>query len=372
SLKKPKKLLHKLDLAQIKAEHTTVILFTSGTESLPKGVPLSHGNILSNQRAALSCADINADDVMYSVLPPFHSFGFSATGLLPLLAGLRVCYAPDPTDGRGMAEDIHHWQATLFCCAPSFMRALFTASDPNLLQSVRLFVGGAEKVSEELFEEVAALGSGHELIEGYGITECSPIVTLNRQGHPKRGVGQPLPGIELIVIDPETEGTLALGQEGEVCIAGPSVFSGYLGGLSSPFITRLGRRWYRSGDRGYLESDGSLILTGRLKRFVKIGGEMISLGGLEEEILHLAKEKKWTSFPTEGPPLAVSAVEQEMGKPLIILFATFDISKDEVNFALKESGYGRLVKIAEVKRIEQIPLTGTGKTHYRLLDELYR
>jgi long-chain-fatty-acid--[acyl-carrier-protein] ligase len=208
------------------------------------------------------------------------------------------------------------------------------------------------------------------LLEGYGITECSPIVTLDRIDEPHAGVGKPIPGVELLILDEARKGPAAHGSEGEVCISGPNVFSGYLGSPRTPFVTVDGKQWYLSGDRGYLDERGYLILSGRLKRFVKIGGEMVSLGGLEEELNKLAKEKNWLKGDEEGSILAVSAQEKEADKPTIVLFTTFSITKEDVNLALKECGYGRIVKIAEVRVLEQIPLTGTGKTDYRLLDEM--
>jgi len=203
-------------------------------------------------------------------------------------------------------------------------------------------------------------------LEGYGISECSPCVTLDREGEPHRGVGKPLPGIELCTINPETQERLATGSEGEICIKGPNVFSGYLGNIKNPFIEIEGSTWYRSGDRGFLDETGYLIWTGRLTRFVKIGGEMVSLGGIEEELFEWASARQVSS---EGIPLAVVSRGIEAEKPEIILFVTFQATREEVNTLLKEKGHGRLMKIAEVHVIDEIPLTGTGKTHYRLLEE---
>ena len=370
SMQKAHKLLEKLDLSHLNPEQPAVILFTSGSETLPKGVPLSHQNILSNQRGAFSGVDFNNVDLLYGVLPPFHSFGFSYTGLLPLVTGLKVAYAPDPTDSHGMASDIIHWQPSIFICAPSFIKALFRAAKPEQLSSIRLFAAGAEKASQDLFDYVANLGPGHEMIEGYGITECSPIVTMNEPKKPRKGVGHPIPGVELCVIDTDTLQLLPPGEDGEICIAGPNVFKGYLENRPSPFINLQGKQWYRSGDRGHLDAEGNLYLSGRLKRFVKVGGEMISLGGLEEELLRLANLKHWGEIKAEGPPLAVAVREKESEKPLLVLFTTFAVDKEAVNSALKEGGFGKIVKIAEVRQIEGIPLTGTGKTNYRLLDEM--
>jgi long-chain-fatty-acid--[acyl-carrier-protein] ligase len=364
------KLLKKLSLDAIDPSQPAVILFTSGTETLPKGVPLSHENLLSNHRACMSSVALHADDILYSVLPPFHSFGISISGLLPLLAGVKVCFAPNPNDSHGIAQDISGWKPTLFFCAPSFIKALFRVAKPSSLESLRLLVSGAEKTPQELFNYVAEHLPRTRLLEGYGITECSPAVSFDRPDRPHKGVGLPIVGVEIKIIDSENERVLPTGQEGEICISGPNVFSGYLGGKPDPFILLDGQCFYRSGDRGMLDEDGALILAGRMKRFVKIGGEMVSLAGLEEELLNIAREKKWASVDQEGPPLAISVKEKDTEKPIIILFTTFAIGKDDVNAILKDYGYGRIVKIGEVRKVDHIPLTGTGKTHYRLLDEM--
>lgn len=369
-LQSPEVLLKKLKLTDIKGSDPAVILFTSGTEGLPKGVPLSHSNILSNQRAAMKAVAMRADDILYAVLPPFHSLGFSVTGLFPILACLRVCYSPDPTDSHGLIRDIATWKATLFFCAPSFIKAVFRIADPSQLQSLRLVVSGAEKTPQDLFDYVKEHLPHAQLLEGYGITECSPIVTIDRLDEPHQGVGRPILRVEILILDQETMKPAGPGQEGEICISGPNVFSGYLGNPRNPFITIGSKQWYLSGDRGYLDDKNHLILSGRFKRFIKIGGEMVSLGGLEEELLRLAKEKNWVTGKEEGVVLAVCAKENQGDKPIIILFTTFAISKEDVNGALKNSGYGRIVKISEVSVLKQIPLTGTGKTHYRLLDEI--
>jgi long-chain-fatty-acid--[acyl-carrier-protein] ligase len=369
SLKTPGALLKKLQLERVRPADPAVILFTSGTESLPKGVPLSHANLLSNQRAGLNAVQMLPDDILYGVLPPFHSFGFSVTGILPILAGLRICYAPDPTDSHGLARNIAEWKPTLFCCAPSFIKALFRVASPQQMQSLRLVVSGAERTPQDLFDYCKTHLPRAQLLEGYGITECSPIVTIDRVNEPHIGVGKPVPGVDLMILDAEGKRILPIGQEGEVCIAGPNVFSGYLGKPRDPFVFIDGKQWYLSGDRGLLDQQGRLILSGRLKRFVKIGGEMVSLGGLEDELVQMAKSKRWVTGEEEGPCLAISVREKEADKPILILYAIFTISAEEVNTALKESGYGRIVKIGEVRTVKEIPLTGTGKTHYRLLDE---
>ncbi len=362
-------LLKDLKLQQRSPDDTAVILFTSGTESLPKGVPLSHKNILSNQTAGLSCIKVQPGDVLYGALPPFHSFGFSVTGLFPLLVGLKVFYAPDPTQYYAMAHDIEEWKVTLLCSAPTFMKGLCQVAKQDQLKGIRLAVAGAEKVPDELFQYMEKNGS--ILLEGYGITECSPIVTLTPLGKPREGVGSPIPGVELCIIHSETQQKLPDGEDGEICIHGPNVFKGYLGNINSPFIELDGKKWYRSGDRGHLNSTGSLILSGRLKRFIKIGGEMVSLSSIEEELFSCALQKGWTQSKNEGgPSLAIAVSEFNGDKPLIVVFTTFEVSKDALNDALRESGFGRIIKIADVKKLDHIPLSGAGKVHYSALEEM--
>jgi len=368
---KQKKWIKRFHLDQIKETDPCVILFTSGTENYPKAVPLSHKNILSSHRSTFSCIQVSGKDILYGVLPPFHSFGFSLTGLFPLLVGMRVFYSPDPTDTHTMARDTLYRKITIHCLAPSFYKNLFRIATPRQLKSVRLFVAGAEKAPEILFEHVKRLGGNKEMVEGYGITECSPIVTLNRQGMTPKGVGQPVFGVQLCVIHPETGERIPNDQQGEICIRGPNVFGGYLGkSPPNPFIEIEGEKWYRSGDRGHIDPDGSLILEGRLKRFVKIGGEMVSLVALEEELYLYAKGKGLIKGTEEEVQLTVGVKEGD--KPSLVLFTIFPLSKEEANEALKGSGFARIVKLAASYQINEIPMTGTGKVQLRRIQELIK
>ncbi len=365
SKKKAKSLLKHFSLQDKDENEPAVVLFTSGTEAEPKGVPLSHKNILTNQRSSMQCIDLTQKDRMYGVLPPFHSFGFSVTGLFPILCGMGVVFYPDPTDSYALAEGVGRWKITMICLAPSFLKGVLFAAKNNELQTVRLFVTGAEKTPQELFEKVRNLQNGSHLIEGYGITECAPIISLNRPNLPKKGVGQVLPQIQVKMVDPETHKPVPKGHEGEICVHGPNIFSGYLASDKDPFITIDSKKWYCTGDLGYIDEKGYLTLSGRLKRFTKIGGEMVSLGGLEEELIKYVSEK--LSHQPDGPLLAVLADEKESGKTKLILVSTVEVDKQEINEMLKNSGFSRLIKIAQVKQIDEIPLMGTGKVDYRYL-----
>jgi long-chain-fatty-acid--[acyl-carrier-protein] ligase len=371
SFKKAPTLIREYALDHIASSDPAVILFTSGTESLPKAVILSHENILFNQKAALSLVKFRRRDCLYAVLPPFHSFGFSITGLLPLLSGLKVFYAPDPNNSRGMADDIASVKPSFFICAPSFIRSLFAVADPKSLQSLRLIVSGAEKAPKEIIDYISLNLPNAKFLEGYGITECAPVVTLCRPHEKSFGVGKPLPGVELCFVDPVTKEKMPIGEPGQICIRGANVFSGYLGSKDYPFIEFDDKKWYLSGDMGYQDDKGHLHLSGRLKRFVKVGGEMISLGGLEEEISLFATERRLAGNEGKGACLALSIKERDSERPELVLFTTFPVVREEINAFLKDAGWGRIIKIAEVHQLSEIPLTGVGKTDYRFLDEKY-
>jgi long-chain-fatty-acid--[acyl-carrier-protein] ligase len=361
-----KSLLSLFNVQDMSSDARAVLLFTSGTESTPKGVPLSHENILVNQRGSVDVVELFQDDIFLGMLPPFHSFGFTVSGLLPLLAGVRAAYYPDPTDGKGVARSIAQWKATVVCGAPSFLKGMCKNATPEQLKTLRFCFTGAEKAPQDLFQMINKLGHCC-LYEGYGITECSPVLTANLTGDQAKGVGKPLPGIELCIVTIDTHQPLPQGKQGLILAKGPNIFSGYLNkGLSSPFVVVNGQQWYSTGDLGYLDPDGFLIISGRLKRFIKMGGEMISLAAIEDALQKTLGHK--VGSQEEGPILAVCAKEEAGEKSKIFVFTRFATSIDEANRSIKEAGFSNLVKIYKVQQLAEIPILGTGKVNYRALD----
>lgn len=353
--------------AKTSPQDLSVILFTSGTEREPKGVPLTNENILSNEQDAFQSVEIKQEDVLLGVLPPFHSFGFSVTGLLPLLCGVRVVFLPNPTDGRKMANYVQRWGVTILCLAPTFLKTLLRVASTEQLSSVRLIVSGAERMPGEVAEKIRQLLPQTKVAEGYGITECAPILTINPPREKSAGVGRPLSHVELLLVHPETLRPVAPLEEGHVLARGPNVFAGYLNPhLPSPFIEVEGKRWYKTGDLGFLDVQGYLTLSGRLKRFVKIGGEMVSLGLIEETLLRFVNSAKGES---ETPPLAVVAKEDEGKRAQIVLFISFPLTLQEANDELKKAGVSNLARLTHVKQVPFIPLLGSGKVDYRALQE---
>ncbi|NGX42139.1 MAG: Bifunctional protein Aas [Chlamydiae bacterium] len=376
SKKSTKNIMKTFGIDKTSEDDAAVLLFTSGTESMPKGVPLSHSNILENQRAALETVNIRTDDVILSFLPPFHSFGFCITGLIGLLGGARTAFFPNPTDGKGLAKASETWGATIICGAPTFVKAMLKAATLEQVKNMRYCITGAEATPPDLFDLLRKFDKENTHVEGYGITECSPMISTNianvngKDVHLK-GVGRPVPGVELIVVHPETNEVLPVGAEGLILTRGPNVFSGYLNpGLASPFLTVEGKEWYNTGDIGFLDEDGCLTISGRKKRFIKAGGEMVSLQAIETALLQAAPKKKWP-LSEEGPSLGVIAKEVPGGKPTFMLVTTFSTDVDEVNQTLRDSGFSNMIKVSKVIKLEEIPIMGTGKTNFRVLEEQY-
>lgn len=364
-------ILKTLNPEPVKGSDEAVILFTSGTEAMPKGVPLSHRNILDNHRSAVRDIEIYCDDVMYGILPPFHTFGFSVSCLFPILGGLKVAFYPDPTDGKALAMGFEKWRVTMMCGAPTFIKNMLKSAMPSQLQTMRLCITGAEKAPPEMFEMLKSLGKEEAVLEGYGITETAPILTMNRTFRKKKGVGQALSNVELLVVNPDTGDVLPPNKQGLILARGPNVFKGYLNpGLNPPFVNAQGKTWYNTGDLGDLDEEGYLTISGRMKRFIKMGPEMVSLSSLEDALLQMAPQKGWPTAH-EGPSLAVCAKEFPGEKPKIYLFTKFPVTSEEVNRALKEAGFSNLIRVSAVQQIDDIPIMGTGKVNYRVLEQRY-
>jgi long-chain-fatty-acid--[acyl-carrier-protein] ligase len=354
-------------LAQLPTDphRPAVVLFTSGSEKAPKAVPLTHANIIADQRAAVPPQKLVRTDSVLGFLPMFHSFGLTLASVYPVLAGSRVVHHPDPTDAAALARKLASYRATILIGTPTFVSLILRRCRPGDLDSLRLVVVGAEKCPSEVFERVSALAPQATVLEGYGVTECSPCVSVNPVGAVKRGtVGRPLPGIEVCVTDLDTGAVLPAGETGMLLVSGPTVFPGYLGeGVDSPFRELDGKRWYVTGDLVLLDGDGYIVFQGRLKRFLKAGGEMVSLPALEEPFVSLYP-------PTEdGPRAAVEGVDAP-GDRRIVLFTTEEVTLRDANAVLARAGFRGVMRLDEVRKLERIPVLGTGKTDYKALRAL--
>jgi acyl-CoA synthetase (AMP-forming)/AMP-acid ligase II/acyl carrier protein/1-acyl-sn-glycerol-3-phosphate acyltransferase len=355
------------DLRGVTPTEEAVVLFTSGSESLPKAVPLTHTNILTNARDTFAAVALLDSDVMIGMLPPFHSFGITVTTILPLCSGFRTVYHPNPTEAAMLARVIAGYGVTVLVGTPTFLNGIVRAAQPGQLDSLRIAVTGAEKCTDAVYQALRRACPNATILEGYGITECSPIVSANRMERAVPGsIGKPMDSVEAVVLGLESHAPVAIGETGMLYVRGPSIFGGYLHyDGESPFFEWEGKRWYRTGDLVRQDAAGWLTFEGRLKRFVKLGGEMISLPAIEAVLL-----PHFSSEADEGPPLAVETVGSSES-PEIVLFTVRPTTRDEVNRIVREAGFSALYNIRQVIQVDSIPVLGTGKTDYRGLKERY-
>lgn len=359
------------------------ILFTSGSEALPKAVPLTHANIMANFSDAAHILHVSAADRILGMLPPFHSLGLLANVTLPLLYALPMACHSNPTESGPLVNLVKECELTVLASTPSFLEAMLErAKGTEDLKSLRLAFIGAEKCPEHVFAEFKKQCPNGSLCEGYGVTECSPVLAINRPDNIHPGtIGEALPSVEIKIVknfDSDAGHALKLAEPndtGMIIARGPNVFSGYLSppaGMdakapTSPFVEFDGLSWYSTGDLASCDEEGIITFKGRLKRFVKLGGEMISLPQIEN-ILLATFANRFESANVEGPVLAVESKDDD--NPEIALITTCEISREEANDALRTAGLSGLHSIRRVLKIEAIPLLGTGKTNYRQLKEL--
>ncbi len=343
---------------------TAAILFTSGSESLPKAVPLSHSNLLSNLRDILQMISLTENDRLLGMLPPFHSFGLTGNLLLSVCGGLPTVFHANPTEGAMLAKLVEAYGVSMIVGTPTFLSGVARAGSPAQLASLRLAFTGAEECAARVWRLLKERCTNAVIVEGYGITECSPIVSVNDPDDPHPfTIGRLLPSVQMALLDVETGGPVAFGTPGMLLVRGPSIFSGYLGDAPNPFVRHDGHDWYRTGDLVSADADGLLTFRGRLKRFVKIGGEMISLPAIESTLLAAMSEGA-----DDESILAVVATAAT-DRPELLLYTTRAVEREEVNLRIGAAGLSPLHYIRRVIQVDSIPVLGTGKTDYRTLQE---
>jgi len=354
-----------LPLGETEWGQIAVILFTSWSESLPKAVPLTHQNLIENISWAIEIFKIQKDDVLLGFLPPFHSFGFTVLTVLPLITAVKVAYTPNPTNLREVVEALKHNKANNIMVTPTLLKMLMARAEKEDFSTVELVISGAESLHIDILNNYNEITDNKSLIvEGYGITECSPIVCLNPSDKQKlNSVGKFIKGIDYHIMDLDSEKPLGVNEEGMIIVRGESVFSGYMDkNIESPFIDIEGKSYYRTGDLGYIDEDGYVFITGRLKRFIKIGGEMISMPFIEKVLEEKYGEEGRHVLAVEG---------SDRGKdPVVTLFSLNELDLKEVNKHLRDSGVASIAKIRDIKIVDEIPMLGSGKTNYRALKEI--
>ena len=341
------------------ADDAAVVLFTSGSEGVPKGVELSHRNLLANIRQMLAICDIQDGDRMFLALPLFHSFGLTVGLLLPLVRGLYVFVYPSPLHYRVVPVAFYDTNCTIFLSTNTFLNGYARKANPYDFRSLRYMFAAAEKLQEATMN-LWSQRFGVRILEGYGATECSPCISANTPLLPKYGsVGRLLPGIEhrLEPVEGVTEG-------GRLFVRGPNVMRGYLNADADAQFKALGG-WYDTGDIVSVDAEGCLHILGRLKRFAKVSGEMVSLTAVEDALAG--------AFPQYGLRCQVAVVtrpDENKGEALIAITNEPRLQLDEIRDAIKAKGLTNLCVPREVKAIREIPKLGTGKVNHRELAKM--
>jgi acyl-[acyl-carrier-protein]-phospholipid O-acyltransferase/long-chain-fatty-acid--[acyl-carrier-protein] ligase len=356
-------------------DETATVIFTSGSTGDPKGVVLSHRNILSNIHQMNSHLRLLEDESVLGILPFFHSFGFTVTIWTVLCLGKRVVYHVSPLDARIIGGLCEKHGVTLLVGTPTYMRMYLQKCAPEQFKTLYHLLLGAEKLKPELAKEIRE-GLGIDPLEGYGCTELSPVVAVNVPydkvlvggrtvpGNRLGTVGMPLPGTEIKVTDPESGDDLPRGSVGMIRVKGPQVMVGY---LNRPDATAkvIQDGWYTTGDLGFVDDDGFLSITDRLSRFAKIGGEMVPHHGVEAAVVEAAGVSDANVAVTSIP-------DPKRGERLVVLYTDLGASVDEVYRKLQGAGLPKLWIPAQDDfiAIESIPILGTGKVDLRRLREI--
>ena len=356
-----------LGVPRIGDRKEAVILFTSGSSGEPKGVVLSHRNILGNITQFSSMLNLQRHDSILASLPYFHSFGCTVTLWFPLVEGIQLVTYPNPIDIPKNAELIEQHKITMLLATPTFLRGYIKRATSKQLESLKLIVTGAEKLPNEV---VTAFGEkfGKAVEQGYGLTETSPVVSVNLPEPPKfkpddnvqpssrlGSAGKLAPGIAAQIRDPETGTLLPFNETGMLWLRGANIFEGYLNDPKRSAEV-LVDGWFKTGDLGRFDDDGFLYIEGRLSRFSKIGGEMIPHETLESKIysaLNIPSEEERT--------IAVVGIPDPSKGEAIVLLSVADLSLQELRSKLLEAGVPALWIPKRIRRVEKIPMLASGK-----------
>ncbi len=333
-----------------------IILFTSGTEGTPKGVVLSHRNIVVNALQAEARIDFSPADTLLNVLPVFHCFGLTGGTLLPLLTGVRLFLYPSPLHYKIIPKLAAKVRPTIMVGTDTFLASYARTADENDFSSLRLIVAGAEPVREET-RRVWRERFGAEILEGFGMTEAAPVVAVNSATHGRDGtVGRLLPGMRMRV-----EPVEGIEDAGRLWLSGPNVMLGYMTADKPGELQRLEDGWHDSGDIVAVDREGFVAIRGRAKRFAKLAGEMVSLGAVE-----LLAQSLW---PTHEHA-ALALPDKRKGEKIVLL--TTHSKPDRLALAkhAKEFGTSELAVPAELVHIAELPVLGSGKTDYVSLQEM--
>ncbi|PYJ39467.1 MAG: AMP-dependent synthetase [Verrucomicrobia bacterium] len=372
----PARLLLRLLQIPKKGGHAeAVLLFTSGTTGEPKGVVVSHRNVVGNVSQFRQLLDAKKTDAILASLPFFHTFGSTVTLWYPLIEGVRIVTFPNPLEAAKCAALIEQYGLTFLLATPTFLRLYLRKAEPEQLGTLRLIIAGAEKLPLDLASHFEKRFH-KKVFEGYGLTETAPVVSVNLPDQQPRtsgehvqpssrlgSVGRLAPGIAAEIREPETNRKLSLYESGMLWLRGPNIFEGY---LHDPQRTDevLRDGWLKTGDIARFDEDGFLYIEGRLSRFSKIGGEMVPHEAIEQKIIDLLELSG-----RDERPLAIVGVQDEAKGEALVLLSAVDIDLTQLRSKLHEAGVPNLWIPKQVQRVEAIPVLASGKLDLKKCQE---
>ncbi len=344
-----------------KAHHNDrgVILFTSGTESTPKGVVLSHKNILVNVHQVLAHIALKPEsDSVFNSLPIFHCFGLTVGSILPIVSGVRAIFHPSPLQPKLIVQRIREHQVTIMLSTDTFMNQYGRAAAEKDLASIRLAVCGAERVRDETRQFVRRKFN-IEILEGYGLTEAAPVVAANAIGRNKTGtVGQLMKGIEY-----QIEPVEGIAEGGQLVLRGPNVMLGYYRAKAPGVLEAPKDGWHPTGDIVAVDDEGYIRVQGRVKRFANIGGELVSLAVVENCA---------SSIWTENTHAAVVLPDKRKGEQIVLVTDSKEANISDIIAWAKNHGVAELAIPRQVFLVKEVPILGTGKLNYGEVEKLAR
>lgn len=342
--------------ARRKPDDVGVILFTSGTEGEPKGVVLSHKNLLANVEQVRSHVAFHDSDIVFNPLPTFHCFGLTVGSLMPLMMGLKSVQHPSPLQARTIATRVRESGSTILLATDTFISQYARAGDQGDLNSLRLAVCGAERVRDET-RAMIRKKYNIEILEGYGVTEAAPVVSANQVGANKTGtVGRLLAGMEH-----KLEAVEGIPNAGRLHVRGPNVMMGYLRPDQPGVVQPLPGGWHDTGDVVSVDKEGFIAIRGRLKRFAKIGGEMVSLAVVEN-----CASAIWP----DNMHAAVALADDRKGEQIVLVTDAPSANRGEMIAWARNHGVPELAVPRHIVMTTGVPVLGTGKTDYVRVKEL--
>jgi acyl-[acyl-carrier-protein]-phospholipid O-acyltransferase/long-chain-fatty-acid--[acyl-carrier-protein] ligase len=335
-----------------------IVLFTSGSEGVPKGVVLSHRNLHANRFQAAARIDFTAQDIVFNALPMFHAFGLTGGTLLPAFAGVRTFLYPSPLHYKIVPELCYDTNATVLFGTDTFLMGYARNAHPYDFFNVRYVVAGAERVKQET-RDIWMEKFGLRILEGYGATECSPVLAVNTPMHFKTGtVGRLLDGIEYR-LDP-VEG---IDEGGRLAVRGPNIMLGYLRADAPGQIEAPPDGWYDTGDIVKVNDHGFVTILGRAKRFAKVAGEMISLASVETKLQ--------AAFP-EASHAVVAIPDPKKGEQLVLVTTDSEMDRKRLAEGMKMQGATELLVPRNIIVLNELPVLGSGKADYVRLNQIAR